>query len=175
MALARDDPRRLNFETEHCIQLSIAGSYRLKGAPVDDSIERRPDDPNQLVPIRILVVEDRADTADSMAKVLRAYGHEVQIAPDGHRALALAEAMQPDAVLLDIGLPGMSGYEVARTLRAQTKRRILLIAITGYGVNAEERLTSYEVGIDLHLTKPVAMEEVEYYLERCQAVMRRRA
>ena len=106
---------------------------------------------------------------------LRAYGHEVQIAPDGHRALALAEAMQPDAVLLDIGLPGMSGYEVARTLRAQTKKRILLIAITGFGVNAEERRTSYEVGIDLHLTKPVGMDEVLFYLERCQAVMRRRA
>lgn len=118
---------------------------------------------------RILIVEDDADTADLMAKMLRGEGCSVRVAPDGPEALRAAETDRPEVILLDLGLPGMSGYDVARGVRAQkTERRPLLIAVTGRGEHAE-RLHSYEVGIDLHLTKPVDMHELCRYLARLES------
>jgi CheY-like chemotaxis protein len=124
------------------------------------------------VGLYILLVEDHQDTADTTATLLRLFGHQVDIASDGPRALALAQVKQPDVVLLDIGLPGMSGYEVAKKLRSEQKSRMLLIATTGYGHDADERLRSYEAGIDLHLTKPVGASELECFLQRFQEVAR---
>src|SRR5438270_6339067 len=121
--------------------------------------------------LRILLVEDHVASAETMAALLRAHGHEVQIAADGPNALQAAQADPPDVVLLDIGLPGMSGYEVARRLRQQeTVKRPLLIALTGYGQLLDDRLQSYEVGIDLHLTKPVGVDELQQFLQRYQNV-----
>jgi CheY-like chemotaxis protein len=108
-----------------------------------------------LVPsLRVLVVEDDADTADSLAILLRLEGHDVRLARNGPAALALAGTCKPDMVLLDIGLPGMDGYEVANRLKAMKGGEALfIIAITGYG-QASDRRRSTEAGIDLHMVKP---------------------
>lgn len=123
-----------------------------------------------VVGLRILLVEDHADTAKTLAAILRLHGHEVRLASDGPSALHVAETEPLDIVLLDIGLPGMDGYQVAERLRQQgTKKRPLLIALTGYG-HKQDRLHSYQVGFDLHLTKPISGEEVQHFLEHYQKV-----
>jgi two-component system CheB/CheR fusion protein len=116
----------------------------------------------------VLVVEDDADTARTWVLLLRAMGYEVEVARDGPAALRAAEANPPGAVLLDLGLPGMDGYDVAARLRQQANgTRPLIIAVTGYG-EYTQRLHSYEVGIDLHLVKPVKPDELRGFLERYQ-------
>jgi signal transduction histidine kinase/ActR/RegA family two-component response regulator len=105
--------------------------------------------------LRVLVIEDNADGREMVQAVLAFEGHEVRGAPDGESGLAEAQAWRPDVVLLDIGLPGMDGYEVARRLRDDPLTRAAsLIAITGYGQPEDER-RAYAVGFDLHITKPV--------------------
>jgi signal transduction histidine kinase/DNA-binding response OmpR family regulator len=104
---------------------------------------------------RILVVEDNADVADTTAAMLALSGHEVRTARDGREALSVVEDFVPDVVLLDIGLPMMDGYEVARRMRQlPATRDKLLVALTGYG-QASDRLRGREAGFDEHLLKPV--------------------
>ncbi|MGE5178650.1 MAG: chemotaxis protein CheB [Bacteroidota bacterium] len=106
-------------------------------------------------PRRVLVVDDNADGADSLAALLRLGGHEVHVAYSGPEALGAAGRIHPDVVLLDIGLPGMTGYEVAQRIRAQeTEGRTLLIAVTGYG-QPDDIDRSLGSGFDHHLTKPI--------------------
>ncbi len=120
-------------------------------------------------PLRILIVEDQADTAESLAMLLRLEGHEAETAPNGAVALQRAAVGGPDVVLLDLGLPGMDGYEVARRLRAQQAgRRPLLIAMTGYG-REEDRRRSAEAGIPLHWLKPVDPDLLLRLLARVKA------
>lgn len=110
---------------------------------------------------RVLVVDDNVDAADSLGMILRLNGHQVAIAHDGPGALAAAESFQPEAVLLDIGLPVLDGYEVARRLRrSDAGAGLLLVAVSGYG-QEEDRLRSREAGFDHHLTKPVAFADLE--------------
>jgi CheY-like chemotaxis protein len=114
---------------------------------------------------RILVVDDNEDAAEMLALVLRKRGFTVVLAFDGEEALTMAQAHHPDVVLLDIGLPGIDGYEVARRLRASPlPERPVLIAVTGYGQPAD-RVRSREAGFDHHLVKPVAMEKLLPLLE----------
>lgn len=122
--------------------------------------------------LRILIAEDQADCADSLAGLLRGDGHEVEVARDGPAALEMAEADEPDVVLLDLGLPGMSGFDVARHISDHRpwKKTPLLIAVTGLG-QAEDRRHSSEVGIDLHLVKPTDMEQLRIVLTRFQRVI----
>lgn len=104
---------------------------------------------------RILVVDDNKDSADSLAMLLTLNGHKVRMANDGISALAMAQDYRPDVVLLDIGLPGLNGLEVAERLRAQPDtRKTLLIAVTGYG-QEEDRKRSHLSGFDHHFVKPV--------------------
>ncbi len=106
-------------------------------------------------PQRVLVADDNSDLAESVAMLLRFEGHEVRIAHDGPSALELAEEFKPDAALLDIGLPGLNGYELARKLRSRSSgQKLLLIAVTGYG-QFEDRERSKNAGFDCHLVKPV--------------------
>jgi two-component system CheB/CheR fusion protein len=115
-------------------------------------------------------VEDDRDAAVSLAKLLALHGYQVRVAADGPAALQAVQAEVPDVVLLDLGLPRMSGYEVARRLREQKpQKKPLLIAVTGYSEDAQ-RVHSYEVGIDLHLTKPVSIDELRGFLQRYQDV-----
>jgi CheY-like chemotaxis protein len=109
-------------------------------------------------PRRILVVDDNVDAAHTLCLLLQGLGHDVRAAYDGASALRLSDAWLPQVVLLDIGLPGMDGYEVARRLRQRpAPERLLVIAVSGYGSEADRR-RSREAGFDRHLTKPVALE-----------------
>jgi PAS domain S-box-containing protein len=115
---------------------------------------------------RILVVDDNQDAADTLAAIMRAVGHQVQVAYDGPGALEAARHFIPDLVLLDIGLPGMNGYDVARHLRSELSGRSLaLIALTGYG-QEEDKKRAREAGFDAHLIKPVDFQLLEAILDR---------
>jgi PAS domain S-box-containing protein len=106
-------------------------------------------------PLKILVVDDNHDTARSLAVLLRTNRHAVEVAHDGYAALEAARAFQPDVILLDLGLPGIDGYQVAEQLRSDDRfRQTQLIALSGYG-QAQDRQRSKEVGFDLHLVKPI--------------------
>jgi len=120
--------------------------------------------PEQRAPVptrRVLIVEDNDDTRQMMQEVLRFSGHDVRTARDGTSGLALAAEARPDVALIDIGLPDVDGYEVARRMRAAPGGRTIgLVAITGYG-QAEDQRRAYEAGFDAHLTKPVAPERLK--------------
>ena len=105
---------------------------------------------------RLLVVDDNHDSADTLAILLAAMGHDVKTAYEGREAIELAAHYQPQAVLLDIGLPGMNGYQVGRALKsARSHAPVVLVAVSGYG-QEEDRRRSREAGFDYHLVKPVA-------------------
>jgi signal transduction histidine kinase/DNA-binding response OmpR family regulator len=106
-------------------------------------------------PCKVLVVDDHPDVTRSLARLLRLSGHEVRTAEDGAGALAEVERFRPEVVLLDIGLPGMDGYQVARAIRKLPHTEsLVLVALTGYG-QADDRRRSHEAGFDHHLVKPV--------------------
>ena len=107
----------------------------------------------------VLLIEDNADARQSLRTLLERDGHHVEAAADGLSGLARAEASEPDIVLIDIGLPSLDGYEVARRIRARRGAAPILVAITGYG-RADDRRRSFEAGFDAHLTKPVAPEQL---------------
>lgn len=113
--------------------------------------------------IQILVVDDQRDMACSLARLLEGWGHDVDVAADGPSALELALARHPEVVLMDIGLPGMDGLEVARRLREQGVAA-RLVALTGYG-QEEDRLCSLACGFDHHLVKPVNLDELRELIE----------
>ena len=107
---------------------------------------------------RILVVDDNRDAADSLAMLLRTVGNEVHTAYDGLEALRAAAAFQPNVVLLDIGLPKLSGYETARRMREHHGGvDLVLVALTGWG-QEDDRRRSKDAGFDHHMTKPVEFE-----------------
>ncbi len=109
---------------------------------------------------KILVVDDNADAAQSLAVLLRLRGHEVQVALGGAEALQMANDNVPELVFLDIGMPDIDGYEVARRLRSKFNSGLTLVALTGWGTE-QDRLRSREAGFDHHLTKPVELAAVE--------------
>jgi two-component system CheB/CheR fusion protein len=117
---------------------------------------------------RILVVDDSTDGRESMAELLRLAGYDVAEAADGPGAIQIAADFRPDVVLLDIGLPGMDGFEVARRLRELPETRaVTLIALTGFG-QPDMLHRSKEVGFDHHLVKPVLLDVLAPLLPRRQ-------
>ena len=113
---------------------------------------------------RILVVDDNEDSADSLAMLLKLSGHEVHTAHDGLDAIDAAAKVQPDVILLDIGLPRLNGYEAARRLRLQRRDKdLMLIALTGWG-QEEDRRRSEEAGFDAHIVKPVDLDALSNLL-----------
>jgi PAS domain S-box-containing protein len=133
--------------------------------PESSTLDRTPPEvAEKATALRILVVDDNKDTADSAAVLLGHSGHLVRVAYSGPEALEAVLAYRPNVVLLDIGLPGMDGYEVARRIREIPEcKGVRLIATTGYGQDTD-RQGSEEAGFDAHLTKPVDLEEVEELL-----------
>jgi PAS domain S-box-containing protein len=116
-------------------------------------------------PLRVLVVDDNMDAATSLVELLRLLGHDTRVAHDGPGGYRAAVEFVPDLVFLDIGLPGMSGHEVARAIRRTPGlERVVLIALTGWGA-ASDMSQSQEAGFDQHLTKPVSFEALEQALE----------
>jgi CheY-like chemotaxis protein len=104
---------------------------------------------------RILVADDNIDAADSLAMSLKLRGHEVEIAHDGRRALEIAAILHPQIALLDVGMPELNGYDLARQIRAHSwGRHMKLVAVTGWGQD-EDRRQALAAGFDEHLTKPI--------------------
>jgi PAS domain S-box-containing protein len=120
--------------------------------------------PERASPLRVLIVDDNRDAGESLAKLMQMSGHEVRTLANGAAAVANAASFRPDVVLLDIGMPGMSGYEVARRLRELPgASSMYLIAMTGYGSD-EDRTRSAESGFDEHLVKPLDFAALEALL-----------
>jgi CheY-like chemotaxis protein len=114
--------------------------------------------------LKILVVDDNRDAADTCAMLLEASGHHVQTAYTGRQALELARTFRPHAMLLDIGLPDVDGYKLARQVRATPwGRSVVLVAVTGWG-QEQDRLRAVEAGFDRHLVKPISAETVDSLL-----------
>jgi PAS domain S-box-containing protein len=114
---------------------------------------------------RVLVVDDNGDAADSLAMMLRLAGQDVRVAYDGTSGLTQAEAFLPELVFLDIGMPGMDGYEVARRLRGEPRLRgVILVALTGWGQD-EDRRRSHDAGFNYHFVKPIEPAELEKVLK----------
>jgi CheY-like chemotaxis protein len=120
-------------------------------------------------PLRILVVEDNADVADRLVALLGADGHEVRLERDGLAAIASLRSFSPQAVLLDIGLPGVDGYEVARRIRQHPGlRHVVIVGLSGYA-QEDARRQSKEAGFDEHLAKPVDLKVIRATLARLVA------
>src|SRR5918993_3680553 len=118
---------------------------------------------------RILVVDDNHDSALSLAMMLSIMGHETRTAHDGESAVAAAESFLPDVVLLDIGLPKLNGYEVAQRIREKPwGQSMFLIAVTGWG-QEEDRQRSSEVGLNVHMVKPVEPAALERLLSELRS------
>jgi PAS domain S-box-containing protein len=114
--------------------------------------------------LRLLVVDDNMDAAESFALLLLASGHKVRTAYDGPSAVEAARVYRPDVAFLDIGLPGLNGYEVARAIRLQSENeKVVLVAMTGYGQETDRKL-SKEAGFDHHLVKPADFDKVKQIL-----------
>jgi len=140
------------------------GSEFIVRLPAPPEVQRCPDaetwgEEDRPIPpssyLRILVVDDNVDSARTLGELLELWGHEVRVAYDGQAAIETATTYRPEVVLLDIGLPRMDGYEVARRLRQDIGlSQTVLIALTGYGQEEDRRL-SREAGFDFHFTKPI--------------------
>ena len=135
----------------------------------DDSSQKLDAAPKEMlpaVPRRVLIVDDNEDARVSLVLLARAWGHQVADAGDGPSAIALAESFNPQTALVDIGMPGMNGYQVARHLRASPRyAELQLVAMTGFGRN-EDREAALAAGFDAHLVKPVELDELEALLAK---------
>lgn len=117
--------------------------------------------------LRVLFVEDNVDIAELSQQLLADWGHQVMTAGNGADALAKLSRFSPDVVFIDIGLPGMSGYEVARRIRTILPPSVTLVALSGYG-QEEHRQRANEVGFNGYLVKPVRDEQLAAVLSRCR-------
>ena len=114
--------------------------------------------------VRVLVVDDNSDAADTLSMLLDLLGHSTQVAHDGRAALDAVLDFRPQVVFLDIGMPGMSGYDVAEAIRNDRRfDQPLLVALTGWG-SEDDRERTRAAGFDLHLTKPVDLAAIEEML-----------
>jgi PAS domain S-box-containing protein len=145
------------------LPLSVPIAAKSETAPKDPVDEKA-----AITKKRILAVDDNRDSAESLALLLRHLGNDVKTAHDGPSAVSAAEEFRPDIVLLDIGLPGMNGYEVARHIRRQRGRDVTLIAVTGWG-NDEDRRRAHEAGFDQHLVKPMDLRALTQALRSLDA------
>ena len=113
---------------------------------------------------RVLIVEDSADNRESLAELLEAMGHDIAIAADGESGIQQALDYHPEVALIDIGLPGLDGFEVARRIRAAVGPEMFLVALTGYG-QPEDRARALAAGFDAHLTKPMNLDTLEHMID----------
>ena len=145
--------------SEFVVRLPMAAGEEQAAAPVEDR------GPVPSARRRVLVVDDLVDSARTLGRLIGLMGHEVQVAHDGPSALEAARDFRPDFVLLDIGLPGMDGYEVARQLnREGADPDRVLIALTGYGQQSD-RESSYRAGFSHHMVKPVDLDRLQELLD----------
>jgi len=140
-------------------------SYRMESRA--DPQPQRPDAPRSLAQRkrRVLVVEDNLDAVHTLCQLLRLSGHEVEFAINGYVAIDIARDFRPEVVLLDIGLPGLSGYEVARVLRQELGSAVRIYAVTAYG-SEEDCRKALEAGCELHVRKPVEIAVLESLVQQ---------
>ncbi len=114
---------------------------------------------------RILIVDDNRDALESLARLLQLAGHEIHQASDGYQALAVAGEKRPNLMMVDIGMPGMDGYEVARRIRGEDwGHTVMLVAVTGWGQDSDRR-RSREAGFDSHWVKPLDAQKLAALLD----------
>lgn len=155
----------LNQGSEFVVRLPLLGT-RVNLAPAPAAQVEELDSASH----RILVADDNADAMESLALLLELAGHEVRKASDGLEAVKVATAWQPDLALLDIGMPGLDGYEVARHIRAQPwGKRMMVVALSGWG-QSEDIRSSSEAGFNLHLVKPISFEALNSVLSQVRQV-----
>jgi CheY-like chemotaxis protein len=137
----------------------VDGPLQARQEPIGDG--KKPHSGKQF---RILIADDNRDAADSLAIMLRLMRHETQKTHDGEDAVQAVTAFQPDIALLDIGMPKLSGYDVARHIRGQSwGKKMVLVALTGWGQEQDKRRAT-EAGFDHHMTKPVSMDALQKLL-----------
>jgi signal transduction histidine kinase/DNA-binding response OmpR family regulator len=147
----------LGLGSEFTVRLPLAASQAAADV-------REPDSTSELPPRRVLVVDDNHDAADSLGMILKLLGADVRVARDGPEALETLQDYDPEVVLLDIGMPGMDGYEVARRIRAQRRGpRPTIVALTGFG-QEKDRRDAREAGFDHHLVKPAEIDALKALL-----------
>jgi len=121
----------------------------------------------------VLVCDDNKDAADSLSLLLECSGFEVSTAYTGHKAVAMAEATKPQMALLDIGLPDLNGFEVAKSIRAQPfASNMLIVAISGYGTG-EDKQKAFDAGFDYHFTKPISSDQLDRLLDALEEKCRK--
>ncbi|HEX5865104.1 MAG TPA: response regulator, partial [Casimicrobiaceae bacterium] len=141
--------------SEFVVRLPLALARGVRRAPAKETLPQLP-----ATRRRLLVVDDNRDFADTLGALFGVMGHDVRIAYNGTDALSAAAEYRPDAIFLDIGLPGASGYDVARMLRSSPEHAgVTLVAFTGYGRD-EDRRRVREAGFDYHLVKPAEAAEL---------------
>lgn len=144
------------------------GSEFIVRLPVGVPVESRGRDDSRRVAVQarhILLVEDDDNVRNALHRILEVDGHRVEEARDGPGGVDLALATAPEIAFIDIGLPGIDGYEVGRRIRAALGSRVLLVALTAYGQEQDRRRSS-EAGFDAHLVKPVSYEDLTRLLGR---------
>ena len=134
-------------------------TVRLAAVPAPTSAASAQPTSTIATPRRVLVIEDNEDSRDMLRQLLENAGHEVHDAGDGPQGVDAALRLEPDVALIDVGLPELDGYEVARRIRSGTRRDMLLVALTGYGL-AEDRERALAAGFDLHLVKPIDFDKL---------------
>jgi CheY-like chemotaxis protein len=141
--------------SEFIVRLPIAAASLRRHAPEPRGSRGAAPKDLPSVSLRVLVVDDNQDAAESLGMMLSLVGSEVRIAHDGHEAIEAAGDFRPDAVLLDIGLPGLDGYHVAEAIRGRPwGKSMVLVAVTGWG-QEKDKNASHAAGFDHHLVKPV--------------------
>jgi two-component system CheB/CheR fusion protein len=151
--------------SEFVVRLPLASDQ-----PADTPIATRATDTSRSS-LRVVLVDDNVDGVESLADLIGMLGHDVRVAHDGPTGIHLAREFDPDLVLLDIGLPGMDGYEVARRLRGQSGSRARLVAVSGYG-GEEDRTRSRAAGCEQHLVKPVDFQVIQALLASVRSAPR---
>jgi two-component system, OmpR family, response regulator len=169
-----DETIRMPFREVRAIQRPFLSRYHLKNSSRFPSNRNNPfrDRKTDMTmtsdtsggspkPLRVLLVDDSIDAAEAMSMLIETLGHEVRMMHDGPSALAMVDGFAPEVVILDIGLPGMSGFDVAREMRArEATKKVLMIALTGYGGESDRR-EAQQAGFDHHLVKPVSFTAIE--------------
>jgi PAS domain S-box-containing protein len=151
--------------SEFMVRLPImSDETRVTGRGMECGNSQSGGEPTLATPLRVLVVDDNVDTVLSFSMLLQASGHEVRTAHDGLSAVQAALDYRPDVMLLDIGLPGLNGYEVAKQVRQRPElKSVVLVALTGYGQESD-RTTSMQAGFNHHMVKPASFEQIKLIL-----------
>jgi CheY-like chemotaxis protein len=152
-----------NTEPAETVQRRAASGIRGAEKSAMAMLCATPATPSKTVSRRVLLVEDNPDGRETLRMLLRLWGHDVEVAKDGLGGVQKALDLKPDLAIVDIGLPFLDGYEVARRLRAAFGDKIFLIALTGYS-RPQDQERAYLAGFDVHMAKPADLDQLSRLL-----------